>query len=339
MDLELTYNNHFRFGYNGSAFNERTNPADKWWCEFGKIDYEVGDFRTECIKAAKLITASAAKVKKIPVLLYSGGIDSEVMIESFLAADVEFRIATLHFTDGSNDHDFGPAITYLSSLKKKPYQQIFQILELDIKRFYREGFAEHYADISKCVSPEMLSTMWLMDQIINAKHLSVPVVGISGSFNYYPSEFSFPVLGSGEPHLVKTIASDYVPGVSEYTHSAWFLNEKEIIAAWYRFLIARNAPGVAGFFQYTPGQILAWMKSPVMQDLIASKRIGKLGSVSSKVEHYRQYFDVEPREKYTGFEHLKELIDPYRAKLIERYGAWNNIHNINCVELSKLLLE
>lgn len=273
--LELTYKNHFKFGFNGVPFSRRSSAQDVWFAEFGPIERPPGSFKQECIATAKLIAERA----NAPLwLLFSGGIDSEVMLQSFVAAGVPFNVAINRFANNLNIHDVSYAVIACENLGV-PYT----IFDLDIEDFWRTKFLD-YIHKSECCWPALTSTMWLMEQVPG-----------------------YPVLGSGECFLEKVVPAGYIPGESPYEPSDWFLRERERIASWYRFLQTINKPGCAGFYQYTPEFILSFLQDPLIKDLTSSKIVGKLTTQSSKAKFYAQHFELLPRTKYSGFEKVNSL--------------------------------
>ncbi len=274
MKLQLTDQNHFKFGYNNRFFNFREKSTDQWCVSYGRCHREPLSFKEECIETAKKIETAT----KLPIwLLFSGGADSEVVLRSFLMAKVAFKIAIMRFKFDLNLHDISIAVKICEQLGLKYY-----FFDLDLMDFWHTSLLD-YTEPTYCITPLLAPHMWLIDQLDG-----------------------YPVLGSGECLLVKDRPHDYTPGVSPYEVSQWQLFEKEKIAAWYRHLMHRNREGCAGFFQYTPEILLSYLRDPFVENLTSCKIIGKLSSVSSKLKIYQQYFDIENKEKYHGFEQVNE---------------------------------
>lgn len=297
----LSHDNHFVFGYRGVVhrdssgkrvelpFSFRTSPDDEWYVRYGRCQRQPLDFRRECLETAKLIRAST----KLPIdLLYSGGVDSEVVLRSFLAADIPVRVNTLRFAKGKNQHDIDWVERTCRELGLTP-----RYFELDVEEFWQTD-ADEYAERTQCVSPQLLTTMWLADQVDG-----------------------YCILGSGENFIVKTRPKNYQPGLSPYLRSVWHLYEKEKVASWYRHFIARERDACPGFFQYTPELMLAWFLDPIACDLWNDRRIGKLNSASSKLEQYQQHFPIADRPKYTGFENVAAADAACRTRLREKFGG------------------
>lgn len=303
--LELTKNNHFKFGYKAPGWSIqlfKTTKAinDEWQVNYGPMtNTNLGTYREECAKAALYIANEHTSMPKW--ILFSGGLDSEVVLQAFIDAGADFKVATCRFAGGENAHD----IKYVQEAEEK-YGFKTEYFDLDVWKFFEEdGQADMYADMTKCLWPEMTTTMWLMDEII--------------------SQYGIPILGSGECYLTKMIPADYKPGYSQYEKTSWTLNEKESISAWYKLLIERNANGVAGFGQYTPEQMYSFLISDKTQQLVNDKIPGKLTSISVKHDIYNQWYDFAPRLKYTGFENIEGLIKPRRDAWHESHGFYNSV--------------
>ena len=144
----------------------------EWYCEFGKCETQPLGFREECHRTAQLIYESTDLV---PNILFSGGIDSEVVLRSFRDIGLPFKVSILQFEKGLNLHDISYAIICCESLGIK-----YDLIQLDIERFMEEEMYE-YATKYSCCSPQFPAIMWLGDQVDG-----------------------LPVLGFGEPYIEKT---------------------------------------------------------------------------------------------------------------------------------------
>ena len=92
--LQLTHRNHFKFGYNQHWFADRRTPDDNWCVAYGRCQRSIKDWRSECIATARLIRDDNDHDLWV---LFSGGIDSEVVLQSFLFAGIRVRAAITCF--------------------------------------------------------------------------------------------------------------------------------------------------------------------------------------------------------------------------------------------------
>ena len=295
----LSYRQHFEFGcardltQNQSPFKFREKESERWFVRYGRCEYEPLSFHDECIRTARRIREST----NLPIdILFSGGVDSEVALRAFIEAGIEVRVWSVRFRGDLNAHDAIWVSHVCESLGLRP-----KILELDLLKFW-ERDAMAYAERTQCVSPQLLSTMWLADQTDG-----------------------FCVLGSGENFIVKRLPEDYVPGESSYLRSVWHLFEKEKIAAWYRHFQVAGRDAAPGFFQYTPEIMLSWFLDGLGCDLWNDRLVGKRYSVSSKLGFYQRHFPILERPKYTGFENVPAQDRAFRMELRKRFDICDQI--------------
>lgn len=290
---QLTHRNHFEFGYVSDdqfrPFTARKSSSDLWTVRYGRSARMPMNFRAECCETARTISRST---NDPIVVLFSGGADSEVALRSFAESGIEVSVAILRFAEDLNVHDYAWAVIVCESLGV-PYR----FYDLDLRKFWKSTEAMEYAQATQCVSPQLISTMWLVDQIKG-----------------------YPVLGSGEHYIAKRPPANPSQARDEYPRTHWDLIEKEKIAAWYRHFLVRNREGCPGFFQFTPEIMLSWLVDPIGLDLWNDRIPGKLDSTSSKLRVYKQHFAIQNRPKYSGFEKLTEDDLSFRKTLYELFA-------------------
>ena len=154
--MSFTKDNHFKFGYDHRWFVPRNNPEQRYTVLFDHCQREPLSWRDECIEAARLIGQGTDD----PIhVLYSGGIDSEVTVMSFLEAGVSITADIMCFEDDLNQHDVRYAFEFCRS-----HNVPFKVHNLNIRKFFA-GQMYDYADVTHCASPQLCATMWLVDQI------------------------------------------------------------------------------------------------------------------------------------------------------------------------------
>ena len=98
--MYITHNNHLQFGW-GNGTSNFDNKFGEFWVKYGRASYIPLSFKDECIRAAKLIGESTKK----PILVFfSGGIDSEIMVRSFIESGVEFETVVMKYKYRHDDH-------------------------------------------------------------------------------------------------------------------------------------------------------------------------------------------------------------------------------------------
>lgn len=281
MNVKLSDNDHFQFGY---------TETHQWTVSYGKCSREPKNFHDECLETARTINKNTSEDITV---LFSGGVDSEVAVRSFVEAGIKINVAIMRFKDGLNSHDIEYAIETCREFKITP-----TFYDLDLLGFWKEDYLP-YAHLTRCFSPQLITTMWLIDQIPG-----------------------FIVLGSGECLLEKK-------------HDHWYLLEKERIASWYRFFIKRNRSGCPGFFQYTPEIMLSYLNDPEVVKMVKDSVVDS--STKIKLEMYQQHFPVKTRPKFTGFEKVQHEDHVIRTKLKELYGDSDQIAKTEYHQLIKSL--
>lgn len=293
--FQYTADNHFKFGYDKTWFTDRTSEKNKWSVEYGRCNRTVQSFRLECISAASRIYDQREGLSVD--VLFSGGSDSEIVLRSFKELKVPINVHIMRYDNYVNAHDWSYAYVICQSLNIKP---IFH--DLDLIDFWESGKCMEYADLSKCVSPQLLPHMWLMDRVDG-----------------------LPVMGSGESYTARLdINSKRKFQFTEKNYSTlvpWVLYEREKIASWYRFPIKRGRPAVPGFFQYSPELMVSFLDDEVSRKLHSNKSIGKLSNKSSKFNIYKSYWpELVDKKKWSGFETVLDHDRPMRQKLRSLYG-------------------
>lgn len=338
--FEYTKHNHFKFGYEikpwtgrvclgeqsvimrfseGYYFWDGTDDHNtpisrnaakanniEWAARYGKINIEgyQSDIRLMNEAAAHYICNRNPNL--MPTVLMSGGLDSEIVAQSFLATKKPFRVAIGKFQAGLNQHDIDYAIGWCERNQVK-----YDLIPIDLDEFGTNLLYQYAAD-STCASPQLCVTM-------HVGHIVAQRGGL-------------PILGSGECYLKKRmplLSDDDEP----YPDTPWDLHEKELIASWYRFFMKHNIPAVPGFFQYTPEQMVSFLEDRRVQELVNDLIFGKLSSLTSKPYIYQPHYDFEKRPKYTGFEHYMDWDRHHRKKLETLYGEYRDVYQIEYHEL------
>jgi hypothetical protein len=298
--VELTRGNHFKFGYDEEWFVDRKRPEDVWTVAYGRCTRPVLDWRAECIATARLIRESTNLDLWV---LYSGGIDSEVVLQAFKFAGIPINAAITCFENDLNRHDVRLAVKFCET-HAIPYK----LLRLDIEKFVASGDAMAYAERTRCTHPCFPRTMWAMDQVDG-----------------------YPILGSGECYLVKTNAEGVPSSWLEedcarittppLPPATWALSEKEQVAAWHRHLQVNNRSGCPGFFQYTPEVMVAFLRDPMVAQLCANQLAEHTDTMAIKAVVYRQHFLLERRPKYTSLENVAALERDLGSALKKRWST------------------
>jgi hypothetical protein len=280
--FEYSHNNFVRYGYDENLYNLRTSPSQKFKLSYSPCTRPPQSFEQELVNAALLVES---KTQNAIWVCFSGGMDSEITLRAFLNAGIPVSAAILRFAGGVNDHDISYAMEFCRQNKVE-----FRIFEIDVDLFLETNLSRF--DYLQCCSPQFLSVIWLMEQIIE----------LGGC----------PVVGNGDICIKRT----------ENTNAFNFI-EKEKYFSYYHFLRQNGVVGIPAFLQYTPELFLSFLLSDKLLYFIkgeAKKR--KMLSISKfKYDIYNSFFPIEPREIFNGYEHIPHIDAKFREILMRRFPS------------------
>jgi len=227
--FEYTLNNHHIYGLENElyTYSPDLTKHKKWFCKYGKCSYVPdADYKEECIKTAWLIKKN--NPDELLNVYFSGGLDSEVVIESFNHAKIPITISILKLADDLNKHDIDYAINYCQERNLK-----YTIFELDFNWFIQSGNAKKYADLYRCPSFVGLGLMWTLDRMPG-----------------------FPIIGAG----------DFFHKL-EHIDDKLFIAEFENRLSIQSYLIRAKKKGIGLFFKYNPENILSYLSMPIVKSI------------------------------------------------------------------------
>jgi hypothetical protein len=273
-------NNWYSWSYNDRLFDRQTGH-DTFNTKFTSITKPVGTFKEELLNAAR---SSMDHCNSKPVILFSGGVDSEIMLRAFLDIGVTPEIVIARYENDYNIYDVSYAVT-ICSILNIPYR----ILDMNLQKFY-ENDAERLSELSQIDRPRALPYCKLLEKVDG-----------------------FPIMG----------ASDLSPWRTNDDYSSkgtWMIRCWEHDIGWSKFLREIDKPGIAEWFKWTPGLVLSVLNTNWFNKLVNDEYYGKLGSNSTKIIGYREaYPDIIERKKQTGFEKITNLIDEFEMFLQNKY--------------------
>jgi hypothetical protein len=280
MTLPYTIDNHFVFGYNNVPFLEKKNiNTDKFFCSYSRCSRMPGSFKEECILTAKQVVNQAAQLSRTPYIFLSGGLDSEVVVKSFLESGSSFKTISFRFTNNLSSHES----FYIDKFVKK-HNLDHRYYDIDPDWLISTD-AELYFQQAQCVMSEMLPHMKLLSHVWN---------NLNG----------FPVLGNGDLYVSKDISVDWIFDRTKPKYE-WNYIEFEYIVAWNRYCVKNSILGCLGFFMHNPEIVLAMINEPIMTKCLDNKLMHKMSSRSTKTIVYLKHWqDLELRVKYHGSEQL-----------------------------------
>jgi hypothetical protein len=275
---------NFSYSYGEEKLNLRNVNNSKFNCYYKKASYVPTSFKEECIRVCDKISDHCLKIGRIPTILFSGGLDSEIVIRAFLESGRPFKITTNRFLHSLNKHE----IEWTEKISQQLSVKI-NYVDIDIANWLGSKESLDLAEISKCSYSEMLPTMKLIHDVW-----------------FYDN--GLPVLGNG----------DFYACLSQ---GKWEYVEFEYIVAWMRYCIEKQITSAVNFFQLTPEIALSMALDPLIQDTVISKRYSNLRSTKYKV--YKKYWrDIFIREKYDGSELIKPQCELINSRELYRYNEY-----------------
>ncbi len=284
--LPYTLDDHFAFGYGAGTFNPADkSPAAPLWCTYSRCSREPLSFPDECVEVAKLIGQKAAALNRPIYVCLSGGMDSEVVVKSFLRAKVPFTAITFRFHGGLNAHEIRFVTRFITAHRVK-----HRFFDINILSWIKSNEAEEMFHGAQTASLNLLPHMKLMN------HIWFDLGGV-------------PVLGNGDVYL-ENLGTD-----------GWRYVELEYMLSWFRHAIRMQILGGIGFFQFTPEVTLAMLREPKFERLGMNRDeyATRAYETSKHIKYavYRRYWpDLTIRPKFGGQELVEEQYKARTAELL-----------------------
>lgn len=286
--MNFTQNNHLYYTIGDRKFGYRETSYEKYNVFCGQADptvYKESSWENELIKTADLVLSEYGKDL---VVFISGGTDSEIVLRNFLEIGHVPRCVIIKFKDDYNLSDVEEAKELVKELGVK-----LEVIEFDIKDFYRSGEAAEFSQEIGCTQITYLNVY------------------------YHIKKLGFPAVMGGEQLLKRHVQ----PNGSFWYHC---FRENEDASAM-RFSNKFQIPLVNEWFSYTPEMMLYYLEDYEVQELINNRFNYKLTSVSSKNKILRRlYPSIRSKIKTHGFERLLgfnlETYNNLKRNVITRRG-------------------
>jgi hypothetical protein len=278
--FNLTHNNHYQHFIDGELFGVRTNKFQQYTTDIGSVVdwdyYRKNDFNAERLRIAQL---QYNDLGADLVLFVSGGLDSEIMVRSYVEQGLKPLCIVIKFRGDYNLSDVDEAVSLLTELDV-PYK----VIDYDVKEFYHSGRA---AELAKEIQCELLPFLVFFDV---SRTLGAPTV-----------------LG-GELLIEKYRGKNQVPG--------WVLrNLENYEAAHVRFSRIYNIPFIIEWFSYTPEIMLYYLDRPIIQRLTSpASPYWSITPVKNKILT-SLVPGLRKKSKGTGYENLKALLHESKQML------------------------
>ena len=216
--------------------------------------------------------------KKI-LLCMSGGLDSEVMAESFLKAGVPFSASIWKYKKDFNAYDIKSAIRFCEENGID-----YDIEECDLELFYGNHLHFHYGIKYLCDSPQVTVHLYFLEKLLRKTSVAVFLPWQPPSF-YYDS------------------MANPVVSVRIMVHFRYL--------AYARFFHLNQSLGSPYFLICCSSLFYSFLKLPIVKFIINQNLdIHKVGIYKLKTIMYKQGgFTSKPKSgKFTGFDKIKTVL-------------------------------
>ena len=245
------HNNYIKYGWGNQLYGTRQSDDDKFWMKFGSCTQEPLDFKSECIRAARLLYEGTEK--KI-LVHFSGGIDSEIICRSFLEAKVPFEVCIWKYEANLNDHDIKYAVKFCKEYNIKYSFFEISLIEsiLQYKKYYNDRYHVPFYSINIRKKAIEASDGY---QIIGDGHIL---------FIYDPYSKELPIQNK-YLYPISLLIKYSIGEKNEYAKPYAIITEQKH-ANHISFIREIGKDGTNNFFYYTPELLLSFLTDSLVNE-------------------------------------------------------------------------
>ena len=275
-------NNWYQWQYGNDPLFGRQSDNKELRTIYTKMDRPLLSFKEELIEAAKSTLDHYSGLK--PCIFFSGGVDSEIILRSYIAIGSNPKVYIVRYEDDLNIYDVSYAVTVCSILNID-----YTIIDFNLKKFY-ENDAEQVSEDAQIDRPRMLPHLKFTDCADG-----LIIVGHS-DVRWYRTDDDYTKKGT------------------------WLMQDFEHDVGCDKYNILHNRPAIYQWFKWSPGLVLGYTNLTWFKKLVNDEYYGKLGINSTKIIGFREmYPDIIERKKQTGFEKIDELVSEIENVLKIKY--------------------
>jgi hypothetical protein len=278
-------NNWYKWKYGNEYFGRQPSTVSplkfetSYACGFNK---SVKSFKEELNDAAASTLDHYPGLR--PCVFFSGGVDSELILRSYLNIGANPKVFILRYENDINIYDVSYAITVCNLLNVD-----YNLIDFNLSKFYFND-SETVSEQAQIDRPRLLPHLKFTecaDGLIIVGHSDV---------RWYRTDDDYSKQGT------------------------WLAQDFEHDIGCDKYNILHNRPAIYQWWKWTPGLVMSYTKLNWFQDLINDRYPGKLGINSTKLIGFRElYPSLLDRKKSTGFEHIEPLIDEVESYLSNKY--------------------
>ena len=284
-------------GYNNQRLNFSFDASDVYTVSADPIRRKLGSFRDEMVRAAREITSSIG-AKRIYVM-YSGGIDSEAVVEAFRLANLPATAVCVRYSDDLNGHDMKHAQEYFDRTGYRDYR----FIDFDVRKWLASSECRDFSREIQMIEQGYTS------------HLKVALDELGDGVTIYCHE---------EPTVWRL--DDANTGARR-----WVFHSHERHYSVYKFFMKYGLTGVPSFFQWSTELLNSFMINPYWVALFNGLYNPTVwNSEQLKYGFYASTLDLKARKKYTGYEKLiSTILSANRDLKSDPQVIWNRYCDVD----------
>ena len=286
--MKFIKDNYLRVSGTGDSFRFEVDPPKDRTIKF----------QDACISVANEVYSK--KQGKL-YLMYSGGVDSEYILELFLSLGMDVTPVIIRLKPNYNEHDIKYAIDFCESKKLKPI-----IYDIDYDNFVKSGKIIEVGESSRCGAYQLPATFHAVSQL-------------DGTI----------VMGShGPTHITKFKTPD----------GKWVVDELEQLHSVLHHFDNNKIYGCPFFLAHTAEQYYSFLMHPINRDLAENKYLGWQNNNFMKWKMFSELsgFNIPERPKFTGYENI-ENSDIYKHQNIQWFDTvgskWHGFYGVNFFDM------
>lgn len=277
--MKFSKDNHLNYWYNNDPKSlYRENWFDLISFQIGGIHRNPKSFKEECSIAAAEIYETYPDIH----IGLTGGLDSNVCLDSFLTMGIKPGVFVIKFANDLNPIDSEYAINKCKELNIDPV-----IVEIDPYKFVEEQML----DVAK---------EFQIYSMYQALHI------------HACRNFSFPFITVDEIELRRDC----------HPKSVWsFVKKEDQDMCWRRFANGANVQAINNFYTWSPELMLSFLNIPTVQKLCSNQIQGKISWNSSKNLIYAEggFPKFINYKKTWGVEKISGLFNKATAKIAKEF--------------------
>ena len=280
-------NNWYKWKYGDVLFGRQSSVTSPlkfetiYSCNYQR---ETKSFKDELLGAAASTLDHYPGLR--PCVFFSGGVDSELILRSYLEIGAEPEVYIVRYEKDYNIYDVSYAVTICNLLNVR-----YNLIDFNLEKFYLNE-AETISEQAQIDRPRMLPHLKFTDCADG-----LIIVGHS-DIRWYRTDDDYSKQGT------------------------WLSQDFEHDIGCDKYNILNNRSAIYQWWKWSPGLVLSYTRLQWVQNLINDRCTGKLGINSTKITGFREvYPDLIEREKSTGFEHINQLINEVEAYLHKKYSG------------------